>query len=75
MQMTQQQCELHANRLRQSPHVFSGVVTSNSRGVLVFCPSGTNGGTVNPDRDGIEISSGQAKTLISAGAMDLRTSR
>ena len=49
MQMSQQQCDLHVDRLRNAPHLFSGVVTLNSRGAVVFCASGTNGGLVNAD--------------------------
>jgi hypothetical protein len=75
MLMSQQQCDLHAGRLRNAPNVFSGVVDLNSHGALVFCPSGTNGGVVNADRDGLEISAQQAKILIDAGAMDLRPLR
>lgn len=75
MQMSQQQCDLHVDRLRNAPHLFSGVVVLSSRGAIVFCASGTNGGAVNADRDGLEISAKQAQTLVAAGAMDLRPRR
>lgn len=72
MLMTTQQCELHASRLRKEPKVFKGVIALNSRGAVVFCPSGLNTGLVNADRDGIEISADQAKTLEDASALDVR---
>ena len=75
MQMSQQQCDLHVDRLRNAPHLFSGVVVRNSRGAVVFCASGTNGGLVNADRDGLEINAEQAQTLVAAGAQDLRPPR
>jgi hypothetical protein len=72
MVMSTEQCELHANRLRNASKVFTGVIALNSRGAPVFCPSGMNTGLVNADRDGIEVSAEQATTLKEAGALDVR---
>lgn len=72
MFMTQQQVELHASRLRNAPHVFAGVIALDSRGAVVFCAGGWNTGLANADRDGIEISADQMKTLKEAGALDVR---
>ena len=72
MYMTQQQLDLHANRLRNAPHVYSGVIALDSRGAVVFCAGGWNIGLVNADRDGIEISADQTQTLKDAGALDVR---